>query len=76
MSAPDHLVSRRICCASAFERHRLGNLYCLYRRPFSFSQDHYHIAEGDVRLRVCLSTGAGSDQATPDSLRPLCSATS
>ena len=71
MRIADHLVSGRICCASAFERFRLGNMHGLYRRPFGFPQDYQPVAKGDVCFRIRLPTGTcGSDQATPDTLRP------
>ena len=77
MPADDYLVSNSIRHASALGRYRVVDLYCLYRRPFSFpSNPHNHLVKRDVRLRACLSAGARSDQATIDSLRPLCSPTS
>ena len=76
MPVADLLVSNSICCASTFERYRVGNVYGLYRRPFSFPQAHYHFAKGDVRFRIHLSAGASFCQATPDSLCSVCSPTS
>ncbi len=71
MRVADHLVSSRICCASAFEHYRLGNMHGLYRRSFGFPQDHQPVAKGDVCFRIRLPTGTcSSDQATPDTLRP------
>ena len=76
MHAADYLVSNSIRHASALGRYRV-DLYCLYRRPLSFpSNNHNHPVKREVRLRACLSAGARSDQATPDSIRPLCSPTS
>ena len=77
MLAADYLVSNSVRHASALECYRVVDLYCLYRRPFSFPSNHHnHVVKRDVRLRACLSAGARSDQATIDSLRPLCSPTS
>ena len=77
MPAADYLVSNSIRHASALGRYRVVDLYCLYRRAFSFPSNHRnHLVKRDVRLRACLSAGARSDQATPDSLRPLGSPTS
>ena len=57
MPVADHLVSSRIRCASAFERYRLGKVHGLYRRPFGFPQNHHHhLAKGDVRFRIRLSS--------------------
>jgi len=71
MRVADHLVSSRICCASAFERYRLGNMHGLYRRPLGFPQDYQPVAKGDVCFRIGLPTGIGSsDQTTPNTLRP------
>ena len=77
MPAADYLVSNSIRHASALGRYRVVDLYCLYRRPFSFPSNHHNqLVKREVRLRACLSAGARSDQATIDSLRPLCSPTS
>jgi len=71
MRVADHLVSSRICCASAFERKRLGNMHGLYRRPLGFPQDYQPVAKGDVCFCIRLPAGACSSyQATPDPLRP------
>jgi len=44
MRVADFLVSSRIRHASTFEYDRIGNLHRLYRRPFSFPQNLYHLA--------------------------------
>jgi hypothetical protein len=76
MRVADHLVSSSICCASAFERNRILILYGLYRGPFSFPQNHYQIATGDVRFRVSGSAGAGFGKAMPGRLGAVCPPTS
>ena len=70
MRVADHLVSSRICCASAFERYRIGNMHGLHRRPFGFPQDHKPLAKGDVCFGIRLPAGTCSYQAAPDTLRP------
>ena len=72
MCVADLLVSNRIRRASTFERYRVEHLHLLYRRPFSFSQDYYHLAKGDVRFCFHLSAGASVCQAAPDGICSVC----
>jgi hypothetical protein len=76
MPAADYLVSNSIRHSSALGRYRVVDLYCLYRRPFGFPSNHYHLAKGDVCFCLHLSAGAGFCQATPDSLCSVCPPTS
>lgn len=72
MHVADSLVSDSICCASTFERYRIGNLYGLCRRPFRFPQSSYRFAKGDVCCCIYLSARALICQATPDIFRSVC----
>jgi len=72
MRVADFLVSNRIRRTSAFECDRVGNLHRLYRRPFCFPPNPYHLAKGDVRFGIYLSAGASFCQATPDSVCSVC----
>jgi len=76
MCVADLLVSNSIRRAPAFERYRLGNVHRLYRRPFSFPQNHNYIAKGAVRFCIHLSPRAALGEAMPDSVRPVRSPTS
>jgi hypothetical protein len=67
----DLLVSNRIRRAPTFERYRLGNVHRLYRRPFSFPQNHNYLAKGAVRFYIHLSARADLGEAMPDSVRPV-----
>jgi hypothetical protein len=69
----DFLVGNGIRRAPTLGLRRLGDVHGLHRRPFGFPQTHHHAAEGDVCFCVCVSTGTVSDQATPSSLRSVCS---
>jgi hypothetical protein len=70
------LVSNGIRGAPTFERYRVGNVQRLYRRPFSFPRNPNHLAKGAVGFCIYLSARADLGQATPDSIRPVCSSTS
>jgi hypothetical protein len=72
MRVADLLVSIGIRHASTFESDRVFDLYSLYRRPFSFTADHYRIANGDVRFGFYLSAGARFCEAAPDSFCSVC----
>jgi hypothetical protein len=72
MRVADLLVGISIRRASTFERYRVVDVYRLYRRPFSFSANRYHLTKGDVRFCLYLSAGTGLCQATPDSLCSVC----
>jgi hypothetical protein len=72
MRVADLLVGISIRRASTFERYRVVDVYRLYRRPFSFSANRYHLTKGDVRFGLYLSAGTGLCQATPDSLCSVC----
>jgi hypothetical protein len=73
MRVADLLVSSGIRYASTFERHRVGELHGLHRSPFSFPQDHYHLAKGVVCYCLHLSAAADFRQtATTDSLCAVC----
>ena len=50
-----HLVSNSVRLASTFERYRVSNVPCLYRRPFSFPKNPNPVAKGAVRFCVHLS---------------------
>ncbi len=69
MSFADILVSNSIQCASPFECNGGGKVLGLCGRPFSFPQNHFQFAKGDVCFCVDLWAGAGFCQATSDSLR-------
>jgi hypothetical protein len=73
MRVADHLVGNSVRCASTFERYRVGNVHFLHRRPFSFPQNPNHIAKGAVRFCIHLFARADLGEATPDSVRPVCS---
>jgi len=68
MRVADLLVGISIRRASTFERYRVVDVYRLYRCPFGFTTNCYHLAKGDVRFCLHLSAGASFCQATPNSL--------
>ena len=76
MLVADLLVGTSIRRASTFERGRVVNVYCLYRCPFGFSANCYHLAKGDVRFCLQLSAGASFCQATSDGLCSVRTSTS
>jgi len=68
----DFVVSDSVRHASALERYGVGGVYSLRRSPFSFSQNDYHLGNGEVRVRTQFSPGTGFCQATPDRLCTFC----
>jgi hypothetical protein len=64
----DRVVSNNIRHASTFERNRIVILYGLYCGPFSFPQNHQHVAKGDVRYCLHPSDGASFGKAMPGRL--------
>src|SRR5437879_154498 len=65
----DALVSNSIRLASPSECGRIGKMYSLCSRSFSFPQTHLHSVGSDVRFTVHLSDGGSCRQAAPHSIR-------